>query len=133
MKGKTVLQSHASTSIFEDGHRPVEFAFENHRVRVFTVDGEGWFAAKDVCEVLEQHDLGEAVSRLDDDEKCMVHVLTVGDGCEIVPIINESGLYRLIFASENPQAKPFRRWVTREMLPEIRETGWSRGQFLTVL
>jgi prophage antirepressor-like protein len=128
-----MFDNQASTSRSRDTRRPIEFEFENHRVRVFTDGGEGWFAAKDVCEVLEQHDLGKAVSRLDDDEKCMVHVLTAAGGCEIVPIINESGLYRLIFASENPQAKPFRRWVPREMLPQIRETGWSRGHFSTVL
>ena len=83
-------------------------------------DGEPWFVAKDVCDVLE---LGtEQIRRLDDDEKGLRKVQTPG-GSQQVSIISESGLYALIMRSNKPQAKPFRKWVTAEILPTIRRSG----------
>ena len=97
------------------------FKFEQSEVRTITDEhGEPWFVAKDVCDVLE---LGtEQIRRLDDDEKGLRKVQTPG-GSQQVSIISESGLYALIMRSNKPQAKPFRKWVTAEILPTIRRTG----------
>ena len=97
------------------------FKFEQSEVRTITDEhGEPWFVAKDVCDVLE---LGtEQIRRLDDDEKGLRKVQTPG-GSQQVSIISESGLYALIMRSNKPQAKPFRKWVTAEILPTIRRSG----------
>lgn len=91
-------------------------------VRVINQDGESWFVAKDVCEILEIKQTARAVENLDDDEKGVSIVHTLG-GKQAVTIINESGLYALIFRSRKPQAQVFRKWVTSEVLPAIRATG----------
>ena len=75
-----------------------------------------------MCAVLEHSDASKAVSRLDDDEKGATNVRTLG-GVQEMNVVNESGLYNLIFTSRKPQAKVFRRWVTDEVLPSIRKTG----------
>ena len=102
-------------------NEPTIFKFEQSEVRAITDEhGEPWFVAKDVCDVLE---LGtEKIRHLDDDEKGLRKVQTPG-GSQQVSIISESGLYALIMRSNKPQAKPFRKWVTAEILPTIRRTG----------
>lgn len=91
-------------------------------VRVVIIDGEPWFVAADVCRILELDDVSKAVSRLDDDEKGTNLIPTRG-GEQSMLIVNEPGLYRLIFSSRKPEAKKFQRWVTHEVLPSIRKTG----------
>ena len=86
-------------------------------------NNEPWFVAKDVCEILELTNVGQALMRLDDDEK---NTITLNDGNKGNPnkaIVNEAGLYSLILASRKPQAKAFKRWVTHEVLPAIRRDG----------
>ncbi len=85
-------------------------------------NNEPWFVAKDICEILEIANARDAVSALDDDEKGVAFTDTLG-GKQEVNIINESGLYNLIFRSNKPQAKAFRKWVTGEVLPSIRRQG----------
>ena len=77
---------------------PTEFKFEENQVRVIMRDGDAWFVAKDVCEVLEHTDPGMAVSRLDDDEKDTSNVGTPGGPQEMLTV-SESGLYSLVFTS----------------------------------
>lgn len=115
----------------EQGGRPesvpaIEFSFEGRPVRSVVKDGQTWFVAVDVCAVLEHSDASKAVSRLDDDEKGATNVRTPG-GVQEMNVVNESGLYNLIFTSRKPQAKVFRRWVTDEVLPSIRKTGGYRS------
>lgn len=106
------------------------FDFSTHAVRVLEQSGEPWFVAADVCRVLEISNPRDAVISLDDDEKA-----TVGNpdarpgqpGAKVFNIVSESGLYALIFKSRKPQAKAFRKWVTAEVLPEIRRTGAYAG------
>jgi prophage antirepressor-like protein len=101
----------------------VPFRFESHEVRTLIIDGNPWFIAKDICNVLG---IGtEQTRRLDDDEKGLRKVQTPGGEQEML-IINESGLYTLILRSNKPAAKPFRKWVTAEVLPAIRKTGCYR-------
>lgn len=94
-------------------------------------DGNIWFVAKDVCDVLGIVNNRDAMSRLDDDEKDTIdpHIFTVGNtdtenrrGSEL-SIINESGMYTLVLTSRKPQAKEFKKWLTHEVIPTIRQHG----------
>ncbi len=103
-----------------------EFSFDSRRQMVRTMtdrDGEPWFVAQDVCEVLEHTNSRMAIQSLEEDEKGVSKVYTLG-GLQEQNIINESGLYNLIFRSNKPQAKVFRKWVTSEVLPAIRKQGY---------
>lgn len=98
------------------------FAFEGNTVRVVIRDGEPWWVVSDVCAALGIDKHRDALARLDGDERGSVKVDTLG-GSQDAGAISESGLYTLILRSRKPQAKPFRRWVTHEVLPAIRKTG----------
>ncbi|PWT78612.1 MAG: hypothetical protein C5B59_01465 [Bacteroidetes bacterium] len=86
-------------------------------------NGEPWFVAKDVCDILELTNHKMSLQALEDDEKGVSKVYSLG-GDQMTNIINESGLYNLIFRSNKPQAKVFRKWVTSEVLPSIRKQGY---------
>ncbi len=99
------------------------FNFNEYAVRtVAGKDGELWFVAKDVCDILEISRHRDAVNGLDDDERGRLKVDTLG-GTQDLLSLSESGLYTLIIRSNKPNAKKFRRWVTKEVLPAIRKTG----------
>ena len=98
------------------------FSYNGARMRVVLRDGEPWFVAKDVCEVLEIGDVSSALRRLDDDEKGTDTIPTPG-GPQEMAAVNEPGLYVLVMTSRKPEAKTFKRWVTHEVLPSIRRTG----------
>lgn len=103
------------------------FEYENRPVRTVLVDGEPWFVAKDVCEVLDISKHRDAVARLDDDERGPVLVDTPGGPQQMIAV-NEPGLYALIMTSRKPEARQFKRWVTHEVLPSIRRTGSYSAQ-----
>lgn len=98
------------------------FDFQANEVRVVIQDGEPWFIAKDVCSVLQHTNHRAAIAGLDTDEKGVSIVDTHG-GRQSMSIISEAGLYALIFSSRLEKAKAFRRWVTHDVLPNIRRTG----------
>ena len=101
----------------------VVFNFNQNEVRNITdKNGDPWFVARDVCDVLEVQNVSQALQGLDEDEKGICKTYTLG-GSQQVSIVSESGLYALIMRSNKPQAKPFRKWVTGEVLPSIRKTG----------
>lgn len=101
------------------------FTYQSSEVRTVTKGGEPWFVLKDVCAVLGVVDHKSVVRRLDDDEKGVAQILPLGGkgGAQETTIINESGLYSVILRSDKPEAKPFRKWVTSQVLPSIRKTG----------
>jgi prophage antirepressor-like protein len=108
----------------------VPFQFKTSSVRVAVIDGEPWWFAKDVCELLGLENTGEAVSTLDDtDKKRHTLIEAVDDNPDVggIPrtyvIINEPGVYTLILKSRKPEAREFKRWLTREVIPSIRKTG----------
>jgi len=100
----------------------VPFQFDTHDVRIIDQQGQPWFIAADVCEVLGITKHRDAVARLEDDETATVIVDTLG-GRQSVCAISESGLYALIIRSRKPAAARFRKWITAEVLPSIRKTG----------
>lgn len=91
-------------------------------VRTVVLNGEIWFVAADVCRALELSDTHKAVDRLDDDEKGTNSIPTLG-GPQDMLTVNEPGLYALILGSRKPEARAFKRWITHEVLPQIRRTG----------
>ena len=101
---------------------PLTFNFVMHSVRVIMIGGIPWFVAVDVCDALTINNNRMALERLDEDEKGVSSIDTLG-GIQDLSIINESGLYSLILTSRKPEAKKFKKWVTSEVLPAIRKTG----------
>ena len=113
----------------------IPFDFEGRPVRTVTRDGDPWFVLADICRILEIDNPTRAASRLEDDEQCRldttlcqmkganINSLASGTGNNVAVFINEMGLYNLVLRSDKPQAKPFKRWVTHEVLPAIRKTG----------
>lgn len=99
------------------------FQFQEHPVRVVMHADAPWWIAKDVCEVLTIANHKDAIGRLDDDEKDEVGITDAIGRIQNTLAVNESGLYHLIFQSRKPEAKAFRKWVTSEVLPQIRRTG----------
>ena len=101
----------------------IPFAYGDNLVRVIEKDGQPWWVAKDVCNVLGLENARDTIAKmLDEDEKGAEKVYTPG-GEQEMNIINESGLYNLIFRSNKPEAKAFRKWVSSEVLPQIRQAG----------
>lgn len=97
----------------------------NVNIRTQVINNAPWFVAKDICDALGLVNSRKATSSLDDDEKGVSPVVTPS-GEQMMTIINESGLYNLIFISRKPEARSFRKWVTNEVLPAIRRTGQYR-------
>jgi len=108
-----MAQQHISPSVFR---------FSSQAVRVIVRDDEPWFVANDVCAALGLDNSRMATDRLDDDEKGVTSIDTLG-GAQAMTVISESGLYSLVLASRKPEAKPFKKWVTSEVLPAIRKSG----------
>lgn len=100
---------------------PQAFTFNasNQQVRTVMLDGQPYFVAKDVCDVLGHTNPSVAIQMLDDDERAKKSLGRQGE----MWLVNESGLYNLIFRSNKPEAKAFRKWVTSEVLPTLRRTG----------
>jgi len=96
--------------------------FKGNRVRMVIRNGEPWWVARDVCEVLDIGNPSAALARLDDDEKGLISTETPG-GIQQVAAVNEPGLYGLILGSRKPEAKEFKRWIKHEVLPSIRRDG----------
>lgn len=99
------------------------FNFEDLPVRTLTVDEEPYFVGKDVADILGYKKTANAINKHVDDEDKGVTKLGTPGGMQNVTIINESGLYSLIFSSKLESAKRFKRWVTSEVLPAIRKHG----------
>ena len=98
------------------------FDFEGCELRVVVVDGHPWWVAADVARVLEIGRTHDAVRRLDPYET-RTDTIRTSAGPRQATFINESGLYALILTSRKPEAERFKRWVTSEVLPSLRQTG----------
>lgn len=94
------------------------FRYDGADVRTFTIEGEPWFALIDVCAILDIGNPSAAASRLDEDE-----VTLISNEGRQTNVVNEPGLYSLVLGSRKPEARAFKRWVTHEVLPAIRQTG----------
>ena len=100
----------------------LNFEYQGRRVRTVVKDGEPWWVLKDVCAVLGLAKPDRVAARLHQSEKDAHPVSTPG-GTQEMLIVNEPGLYRVIFRSDKPEAADFQNWVYHEVLPQIRQTG----------
>lgn len=98
------------------------FTYRDQQVRVITSAGEPWFVLSDLCKVLGISNSRMVASRLDEDMRGVSQIDTPG-GLQMMTIVSEPGMYDVVVRSDSPIAKPFRRWVTHEVLPQIRRTG----------
>lgn len=100
--------------------------FENEefgKVRTLSKDGEPWFVGRDVAEILSYTNSRKAIGdHVDEEDKGVTKCDTLG-GVQELTVINESGVYSLVFGSKLPKAKAFKRWVTSEVIPAIRKHG----------
>lgn len=109
---------------------PMAFQFSacNERISTVLIENEPFFIAKDICKVLALSNTSVAISTLDEDEKADVSIsYTSSNGTKQkrkVKVISESGLYALVMRSSKPEARMFRKWVTKEVLPTIRKKGY---------
>ena len=99
------------------------FNYNGNNVRTVIIDGEVWFVAKDICDVLDISNSRDAISELDNDERADVAINDGNRGNPNTSIISESGVYALVFKSRKPEAKLFSRWVRHEVLPAIKKNG----------
>ena len=95
------------------------FKYNEQEIRTVEKNGDVWWVLKDVCDTLGLSNPTMIASRLDEDERAKFDLGRQGE----TNIINESGLYNVILRSDKPEAKKFKRWVTREVLPSIRKHG----------
>jgi prophage antirepressor-like protein len=98
------------------------FQFNSSEVRIVVIEGEPWFVAKDLCEILAISKHRDAISRLDDDERGLFKLDTPG-GKQDMTVVSESGMFGLVLSSRKPEAKEFKKWIRSEVLPSIRKTG----------
>lgn len=100
------------------------FNFKGNEVRTLMIDNEPWFVANDVAKTLEYTRPRKAVQdHVDSDDKDCVPIQDAMGRIRQTNVVNESGMYSLILSSKLPSAREFKRWVTSEVLPEIRKTG----------
>lgn len=99
------------------------FNYGDMPIRTIEKDGEMWLALKDVCKAIGLDRAVDAAKRLDSDEVDLIDLLDSRGALQKTYIINEPGLYNVILRSDKPEAKDFKRWVTHEVLPSIRQTG----------
>lgn len=112
-----------------------QFNFQQDQVRVATIDGEPWFVASDVCAILGLGNPTKALLRVPRSETQVIDFATLNSiqgrenqalsnfAPQAINVVNEPGLYRLIFGSRKPEAEAFKDWVFKELLPTIRKTG----------
>lgn len=100
------------------------FTFKNEQVRTLIINNEPWFIGKDVAQILGYSNPRDALSKhVENEDKDSVAIRDSIGRMQKTPIINESGVYALIFGSKLPDAKKFKHWVTSEVLPKLRKTG----------
>lgn len=99
------------------------FNFEANEVRTVVVNNEAWFVGKDVADTLGYSASRNALSKHVDVDDKLTHQISASGQMREMTLINESGVYSLIFGSKLDSAKRFKKWVTSEVLPSIRQTG----------
>lgn len=105
-------------------NRLTNFDFEGAQIRALTIDEAPYFVGKDVATVLGYERPAKSIQdHVDDEDKDAVPIQDSIGRMQKTPVINESGMYSLILGSKLPSAKRFKRWVTSEVLPKIRQTG----------
>lgn len=100
-----------------------KYEFGGHLVRIVEVDGEPWFVLSDLCSAAGIANPWNVVNRVEADDLRRVEVIDSMGRRQMANAVNEGGMNDVIVRSDSPNARPFRRWVTHEVLPAIRKTG----------
>lgn len=112
-----------NTSVIQHREQIMPFNFGEHEIRVIQDEhGDPWFIASEIAKILGYRDATNMCRMLDGDEKG-THIMSTLGGNQELSMINESGLYSCILKSRKEEAKPFQKWVTRDVLPSIRKHG----------
>lgn len=110
----------------QDALVPIDTVFQDQggieHVRMLLIDGEPYWVGKDVCAAVGLSAYRDALIQLEGDERVSMAVDTPG-GAQVMVCVNEAGLYALMLMSRSPKVKLFRRWVTHEVIPAIRQVG----------
>lgn len=101
----------------------INFQFETHQIRTVMINGDPWWVAKDICDVIGLSNPSEAVKAVDLDDLSQTEVIDSIGRKQKTNIVNESGLYTLILRSDKPEARSFKRWITSDVLPSLRKSG----------
>lgn len=101
----------------------IPFTYEGTPVRVLEVDGEPWFVLADLCDVLDIKNPAMVLRRLDDGVSQTYPILDSLGRTQHANVVSEPGMYEVIIRSDKPEAAAFRRWITTDVLPQIRKTG----------
>lgn len=102
----------------------LQFSFEDHEIRTVIKDEETWFALVDVCNILGIKNSRDVYDRLDEDERDGVDFTDTIGRNQTMQAVNEPGLYHVILTSNSEKVKPFRRWITHDVIPAIRKQGF---------
>lgn len=103
---------------------PQIFHFEHNEVRTILVNDNPYFVGKEIADILGYSNPQKAIrDHVDNEDKRSERIVHPFGGVQTTILINESGLYSLILKSKLPSAKKFKRWVTSEVLPQIRKYG----------
>lgn len=107
----------------------VPFNYDDHQVRVVTIEGEPWFVLADLCKVLGlARGAAQVTERLDDGVRQTYPITDSMGRTQQATIVSEPGMYEVVIRSDKPEAVAFRRWLTGTVLPEIRRTGSYNAQ-----
>lgn len=101
-------------------------------LRTTEINGETWFVLRDICDALRIANAKDTTKRLDEDEVDSAYITDKGGRMQQMIVVNESGLYAVIMRSDKEEAKPFRKWVTSEVLPAIRKTGSYQAKPMSI-
>ncbi|WP_333810754.1 Bro-N domain-containing protein [Timonella senegalensis] len=99
------------------------FIYGTQEVRTILIDNEPWFVLNDLCAILNITNVGNVLARLDPEDKSSIRLTDGTPGNPNRAIVSEAGMFDVIVRSDSPNARPFQRWVTHEVLPQIRKTG----------
>ncbi len=99
------------------------FNFNSNNLRTVDINNQPWFVLKDVCEVLALSNHRMVKERLSNDVSSTYPIVDSLGRTQQVTVINEDGLYDVILESRKPEAREFRKWITKDVLPSIRKTG----------
>lgn len=102
---------------------PLTFVGPDTDIRAFDINGEPWFVLADICRALAIMNPSDAAQGIDPDALDSTEAVDRMGRNQRVRIVNEAGMYELVFVSRKPNARAFRRWVTSEVIPSIRKTG----------
>lgn len=113
----------------------MNFGFNGHQVRTALINNQPHFVLNDLCAVLEISNPRVVVDRLSEDDVCQTDIIDSVGRFQKTNVVNEAGMYEVVLRSDKPEAAAFRRWLTTEVLPELRKTGTysTRAQPLALI